>query len=420
MTAFRAAFLLPFAAAFLGAFDVPRVAGGGGPGPVDEAVDLLFDVAFTAGVGGPETGFANQDGVAIFGTLDSILPADFLGEGAATWVSSGLEPSAYIYVRDDAESMGDVGLDADPTFARLYQRDVLIASAMANVVDDGDPIKTRAEFGEAIEFAEHDQYRIRIFDQEPPADMQMLFGVEGVAGQDGVTSAVAWNAEGNVLGSLSKLTPSYFTPAPESETTCSVESDDFATSFYLLAAYSSDRSNVVSKGTGFDYAGQPVLIRVYGDGQLIGEQESNFYVTGDYAYAISANFGGPSFSEGQTIAVRGWVPTASVEHRNPVALTPPSITGTVQEGLEVNIADGVWANLFDGIESETVNWTISTAEVGGDYVGGASLPIGTPYTLPPGCAGNWLRAAIDMQVNVPGGTRGGGAPAGPPVQIAAP
>ena len=242
-----------------------------------------------------------------------------------------------------------------------------------------------------IEFAEHDHYRIRILDREPPVDMQMLFGVVGVAGQVGTTSTISWNAEGNVTGSLSQLSPDYFTPAPESDTTCSIESTvGVATTFYLLAAYSSDRSNIVAKGTGFDYAGQPVMIRVYGDGELIGEQESSFYYSDGYGYAISANFGGPSFSEGQTIAVRGWVPTSSVQPVAPVALTQGAITGTVQEGEPVSMEQPVWGNPLAGFVGDQVEWYIYDDEEQTSAFASTTLDPETPWVLPAGSGDKWL------------------------------
>lgn len=389
--------------------DHPVLLGGGGNGQ-PEAVDLLFDVAFQAGEGDIPTSigiYMNDPNTGPRGgnaVLEQVIPVSFFDDGGASFVNgvsaySTASYGTYAYVNGITSQMDALGLDDAGAIARVYQRDVLIDSVSAPVITpspEADPPQTKIMFNPlGIEFDDHDHYRIRILDHEPPVDMQMLFGVEGVAGQDGTASMVSWNAEGSVTGLLSKLTPAYFTPAPESETTCSVESTSGgSTAFYLLAASSSDRNNVVAKGTGFDYAGQPVMIRVYGDGELIGEQESSFYYSDGYGYAIAANFGGPSFSEGQTIAVRGWVPTSAIQPNAPAALTQGAITGTVQEGESVSMEQPVWGNPLAGFISDSVEWFIYDDEEQTSKFASTSLDPGTPWVLPAGSGGKWLTCQV--------------------------
>lgn len=407
----------------------------------DEPVDMLFDVAFQAmynepgGDGSVGIFMTNPEGPSR-GVLEQVVPATFFDDGVigenyynSVCIYTPETGDTYAYVTGITSQIEALGLDNANTHARIYQRDVLVDSVLNPVIssNSGTQDITKADFNPlGITLDEYDHYRIRIFDLAPPADMQMLFGVEGIAGASGADEiGITWNGDGEAVdGSLSQLTPSRFVPQPGDSGLGSIlfdsEAPDPVISIQMQTSFGDGLfgKGLVAPGTRFDYTSTDVAVRVYGDGELIGES-NGVWGYNPHGYTISVDIGG-TIADGQTIAVRGWVPTAAVQHYSPVALTQPTITGTVQEGQEVNVENGVWANLFDGVESEIVSWYINDEEAGGNTIDFIQLPVGTPWELPAGSAGNWLSAQVQMTVNLPGETRGGSANCGLAQLITAP
>lgn len=301
-----------------------RRPGGGGPEPID--LNMLFDVAFTAGLDGSGNvcGFytTTDSEASPFGTLEQMLPSDFIsGEYAqvnavsAFPAGEGASPAA-LNIGAVLEKFPEMGWDiGGGQVARLYNEGALIAQADNNQYVGATTGQADFQLGETavppVFFDNGGHYRIRVWDHEPPADEMMLFEIVGTTAEfDPGSFGFSWinpadAGDLTAIGTIVSQTPDdYLPPAGIGQGGGQVYGGDGYVGVGVYVAYDAI--------PGFSWGYAEADVRLYGDSGHIATASGVPFVKDGDILRVNAQFPGKTLADGETYRARVWIDPARI------------------------------------------------------------------------------------------------------------